>query len=304
MIKYIFSFAGILWIFTLAVLGTPSPTSADQVAEIEVNARKGMLSVNVENVPLADILLEIGDEAGFRLVLFGGLESTITQRFSNVPMQDGIRRLAGNRSVAFIYRIIDVPDDRKEMEGIQEVWVFDKEGSRGMTTHAGFESSQAEPGAAKSASGDPTQEDQARPGPTSKWEQFSSRHQLDETTDVGYWAGMLFNQDDRATREQALTALQRIGSDEALAAMATVLGDDDAALRCQAVLDLGKEDNARSVQLLGQALIGDADPSVRMTAVRSFAERTDEVSRAFLNTALEDEDERIQSFAKQALDDF
>jgi HEAT repeat protein len=86
-----------------------------------------------------------------------------------------------------------------------------------------------------------------------------------------------------------------------VAAIATVLGDNDVLLRRHAVESLGRTDNDNAVQLLGQALLGDRDPSVRLCAVHSFANQNSEVARAFLNTALQDKDAQEQALARQAL---
>jgi len=125
--------------------------------------------------------------------------------------------------------------------------------------------------------------------------------QFDKESDVGYWADRLINNADRSSREQAITELRLIGSDAAVAAIAIAFADNDVQLRRHAVESLGRVENVNAVQLLGQALLGDRDPSVRLSAVRFFANQNSEVSRAFLNTALMDKDKQVQALARQAL---
>jgi hypothetical protein len=292
--------------------------AAGHSSEIKVNLRDGTLSVHISDMPLVDILQAIGDEAGFKLVVLGSRESRITQNFSNIPLAQGIHRLVGNRSVAIMYQIGDAPDNRKEMQDIKEVWVFDagqsEAGSPVSDTREDFlkidaavgsgdelsQSGKIASDAGTESPNDPQKYDPSQPG-AGAIKESATYPQLDKESDVGYWADKLINDVDRSSREQAITELQRIGSDTAVAVIATVLGDIDAKLRCHAVESLGRVDNNYAVPLLGQALLGDKDPTVRLSAVRSFANQNNEVSRAFLNTALQDKDAQVQALARQAL---
>ena len=179
--------------------------------------------------------------------------------------------------------------------------MFDAGGSKGKTVIAGSGPEELNSDIKTDLSENIIQHEKSRPSLFIRKENVLSRPQFKEDSEVGYWAGILFNNLDRSTREQAITELKRIGSDDAVVAIATVLGDDDAQLRRHAVESLDNMDNDRAVPLLGQALIGDKDPSVRLEAVRFFASQRNEVSRGFLNTALKDRDQRVRELAKQAL---
>jgi HEAT repeat protein len=135
-------------------------------------------------------------------------------------------------------------------------------------------------------------------------EEILSLKEFEEDTDIGYWANILVTSHDRSTLQRAITELEWIGSDAAVAAIAIVLGDDDALLRRHAVESLGNMNSDQTAPLLGQALIGDKDSSVRMTAVKIFASQRNEISQAFLTTALKDPDPRIKALASQALSFF
>ncbi|MBN1545036.1 MAG: HEAT repeat domain-containing protein [Syntrophaceae bacterium] len=284
----------------------PLAAVAGQVPEIEVDLQKGTLSVQINNMPPVNILKIIGDEVGFRLMMIGSGESRITQDFSNVPLSEGIRRLVGNRSVAMMYQIVDAPDDRKELQKIKEVWVFDSAGAAddGPVSDTQEEDPEIDVSAESSRTAspnDPGRTDPLQPD-ADGMKAAETYPPFDKESDVGYWTDRLVNSTDRSRREQAVTELERIGSDEAVAAIAIAFSDKDVTLRRHAVESLGRIDNVKMVHLLGQALLGDKDPSVRLSAVRYFADQNNEVSRAFLNTALKDHDEKVKALARQALE--
>jgi hypothetical protein len=207
---------------------------------------------------------------------------------------------------------------RKELQDIKEVWVFDSARPAADGPVSDTRESLSKNDAASLSSGDLSQPanpdsvagtdspidpqiaDPSKPQ-AAGIKEAATYPQFDKESDVGYWADKLIKNVDRSSREQAITELQRIGSDTALAAIATVLGDEDVQLRRHAVESLARTDNDNAVQLIGQALIGDRDPSVRLAAVRFFAAQHSEVSRAFLNTALKDKDAQVHSLARQAL---
>ena len=317
-LKRLFFFSAALLMALMPGAQDPMSAAAGQRSEIKINLRGGTLSVHISDMPLADILQTIGDEAGFKLIVLGSRESRITQNFSNVPLAEGIHRLVGNRSVAIMYQIADAPDNRKKLQNIKEVWVFDSGGATADSPVADTRESLSKIDIAVVSSGDLSQSEKIEsdaktesPNDPQKYDptqpnaagikEAATYPQFDKESDVGYWADQLINNADRPSREQAITELQRIGSDTAVAAIATVLGDNDVQLRRHAVESLGRTDNGNAVQLLGQALLGDKDPSVRLSAIRSFANQNSEVARAFLNTALQDKDARVQALARQEL---
>jgi hypothetical protein len=304
-LESIFFFTGVLLIVLMPSAHVPMATAAAQRSEIEVNLREGTLSVHIYNMPLVDILQIIGDEVGFRLMMIGSGESRITQNFSNIPLSEGIRRLVGNLSVAIMYQIVDAPDNRKELQDIKEVWVFDSaeataDGPVSDTREEDLKIDVAVVSSETESLNDPGETNPVQPD-AAGIKEAATYPQFDKESDVGYWADRLINNADRSSREQAITELRLIGSDAAVAAIAIAFADNDVQLRRHAVESLGRVDNVNAVQLLGQALLGDRDPSVRLSAVRFFANQNSEVSRAFLNTALTDKDKQVQALARQAL---
>jgi hypothetical protein len=250
-------------------------------------------------------------------MMVGPLESIISQCFTDVPIEKGIHRLVGNRSVAVMYQIINGSHNRKTLQDIEEVWVFGSSEAVAENPDPDIRQDSSKIHAMTESANDllhlrnntsdagtesPNEPEKLNPPPIAVAIKDAAAYPwFNPESDEGYWADKLIGNTNVAVRRQAITELQRIGSDAALAAIATVLGDNDVELRRHAVESLGRIENDTALQLLGQALLGDRDPSVRLEAIQSFANLNDEVSRAFLNTALKDNDEQVRALAKQAL---
>ncbi len=272
--------------------GTPSP-------KIHIELQDGLLSVQVEYAMLADVLDLIGAHADFNLILYGSFQMPITQSFSNVSLENGIRRLVRDHSVAITYKTVITPKSRGiQQDTITGVWVFETNGPP-ITT--GFEDHDQVK--TRKPQGQMTAEDSS---PSQQPERIETKDlsRFSEDSDVGYWVRVLGQSQDQDIREKAITTLKWIGSDTAVRAIATSLGDPAPELRRHAVESIGSITSDLTTPLLGQVLIGDPNVDVRAVAVRLFAERLDEPSRAFLNTALEDKDMRIRELAKQTLDSY
>lgn len=65
---------------------------------IDVKVRNGLLTVNLRDAPLADVLLAIGEQAGFRVLVPGDAKTTVTRSFSAVPLVEGVQRLLEHAS--------------------------------------------------------------------------------------------------------------------------------------------------------------------------------------------------------------
>ena len=62
-----------------------------------------MLTVELRDAPMADVLLAIGAQAGFEVVIRGNLGGAVTWSFSDLPVDKCIRRLLDDSSLIMIY---------------------------------------------------------------------------------------------------------------------------------------------------------------------------------------------------------
>jgi HEAT repeat protein len=113
--------------------------------------------------------------------------------------------------------------------------------------------------------------------------------------------------EDARIRDTALSALSRIGSDEALAAIASAAQDSDPRVRGNAAAALASGDSETSAQYLAMAL-DDPDSRVRMAVIESLADVPfgavpSELAVATLSRALEDEDPEVRMSAVDAMEE-
>ncbi len=72
-------------------------------ANIHIAIEQGLLTVDLRNVPLAEVLQAIAKTAAFGLTLRGDLSTPVTWSFTGVPLAKGIKRLVGNNSLVIIH---------------------------------------------------------------------------------------------------------------------------------------------------------------------------------------------------------
>lgn len=104
------------------------PTSAKQVdasaneePPVSVDNQK-RLSVNVDKLPLKLVLLHIAERAGISIDTSRlGVESAVTLRFTELSLEEGLRRLLGKHDAFFFYEA-----QTSEPATLKAVWVYTK----------------------------------------------------------------------------------------------------------------------------------------------------------------------------------
>ncbi len=268
---------------------------------IEVHLRDRLLTLKAANAPLAEVLIEIGKCAGFKTVLKGDLRSPVNISATDIPLTDGIRRLVGNCSVAFVHNAVDDSDVQAAEPVLSAIWVFETEGSNLSTTHKNNDMKVSENDMHASIAAVQMQTESHERSQTFRTDGVDIPLEIDNNSDIEYLSHLLVKQKDPYAREQAIAGLARIGSDLAVAAMATALGDTDKAVRRQVVEGLGQVGSELATQILGQALLGDPNPEIRLEAVRALAKLGGEISQAFVTAAANDSDKRVKRSARQTL---
>jgi hypothetical protein len=72
-------------------------------SSIAVHVERGLLSVDARNAPLDDLLVAIANQADFRLVTKGNLDTPVTWSFVDVPVDEAVQRLLWNVSSVMNY---------------------------------------------------------------------------------------------------------------------------------------------------------------------------------------------------------
>lgn len=97
-------FGRVLLFSALTVLATVSSgAEAGSSASGAVSVSQGVVSVNSNAIFLETVLQELARLAGFELIIDGVLPKVPVQRLSNVPIEDAIRRLIGDRTLVIVH---------------------------------------------------------------------------------------------------------------------------------------------------------------------------------------------------------
>ncbi len=104
---------------SLPALAETKPAGA--AFQFRVAIEEGLLSVRLEKVPLAEVLHEIGKEAGIRVIISGELGAVRPQSFQRLPLEAGIARLVGDNGLVMIRA---APDDATRTARLTQIMVY------------------------------------------------------------------------------------------------------------------------------------------------------------------------------------
>jgi len=289
--------AGLLLIPTIAGLNYPGQdaVAAENAppATSEVAVRKGLLSVKLRDAPMADVLLTIGAQAGFEVIIRGDLSAPVTWSFSDLPLDKGIRRLLDDSSLIMIYAPL------QGQAGVRPLIKVIALGARGdaaagtapvARTMPTRKSELSQETAAVSLIDD--REDRLR-----AVQRLAILPDAAATTDL---ALLLSQDEDPLIRQIAAIALGRIGGAGAEAALTAALEDEDSLVRGRAIQALAKS-GPEAVGLLVKALMKDPAPSVRRQAALSLGRMSGEGALDVLQAAQADPDYAVRQAVDFAL---
>jgi hypothetical protein len=112
-------FAHALCSALVALLIVPiAAADPQQDVTLHVEVRDRLLSVRAVDVPLEDVLREVGKKAGLRLQMVGGLRHVDREGFTGLPFPDALRSLAGHNGLVMIYGR-DKADGQSRLEEVR-----------------------------------------------------------------------------------------------------------------------------------------------------------------------------------------
>src|SRR5262245_18999917 len=80
---------------------TPAPEASAPSQGVTVD--RGVLTVDVRDMPLDEVLRTISERSGVNIMIHSGGATMVTQAFSGVGLDEGIRRLAPAYNVVLVY---------------------------------------------------------------------------------------------------------------------------------------------------------------------------------------------------------
>jgi HEAT repeat protein len=258
----------------LLLLITPIPSvsasrdSSTPGAPVIIRVSNNLLTVKLKDVPLEKALTEIANQAGIQIVSYGPLEGIVSADFTELPLDEGLRRLIRDLDHIFIYH---EGKSRGSEPEVKKVLIYSKTGKK---PNEGLRTSLIGP--------------QKRPtqGPPVASPEFLVKALEDKDPEV---------------RQEAVDRLAESKDERAVTELIKVLlKDKDEDVRESAADALGELGDERAVAPLVQAL-KDRDAGVRESAVDALRHIGGEAVIRPLMDALKDEDEDVREAAAEAL---
>lgn len=225
----------------------------------EVVVRRGLLSVDLRDAPLAEVLRAIGAQSGLRVTVADEVSAQVTETFTNVPLEQGVRRLARWHSLVAIYVASEKEGGVPELAELRVYGMSAQpSGEVGavMDRQDGMDPASlvaAEPGA-------------AAPSVALRIQGVRRLAQTRDQTAVAPLAQVLTRDREPQVRAEAAVGLASIGGEAALAALTEALTDENVSVRLRVADALGRFQDDRAQQMLDKMGRDDSEPRVRRRA--------------------------------------
>jgi hypothetical protein len=276
-----------------ALLQGPAAAQTGSTA-LDVQVADGRLSVDLDAVPLDEVLTAIADQTGAELVIRGDLGEVRPQAFRNEPLARGMRRLIGQNSMVMKFDPVTAPETPPRLRRLM-VYAAD--------AIAADEAVMREARRTTRAAGSNV------PGDYGDIAELDLRDRLRAVRDLaragdegalGMLAEILARDEDPQVRRAAVANLARLGGPEASILAQDALADGDPMVRIEAVRALARDADAAAP--LARVLSDDPDATVRRVAVQILASLDSEEAQAVLEIALDDADDAVRAAATNALE--
>jgi hypothetical protein len=261
--------------FTPAIVQAAAQPAA--ASSIKVEVEQGRLSLDVRDAPLVHVMRALPQQSGIAIKLHGELTDRITDSFTDMALEEGIRRLLRGKSFAFTY----APSaNQAQPSSLIEVLVMAPSPVEPAKT--------VEKPSSASERGESLQRIRA----------LSARKDAEAISEL---SKLMASDPSPSARSQAAAALGRLKNREALAPLTNALADQSPAVRIAAMQAIKSIEDIEAVRYLRPQLVNDPDPTVRRQALRLLSDlQSPEVPR-LLQGAVTVYDASVRQEAEQAI---
>ncbi|MDH3376569.1 MAG: HEAT repeat domain-containing protein [Gammaproteobacteria bacterium] len=259
---------------------------------IQIHVQEGFLTLEAYDAPLATLLQIIGEEAGFDVVIEGDLSMTVNSSFTVVPLDRALRRLLDGISFMFF----EYSGSTKRLD---ELWVFAAVESGGEQTFQPKVTTVEEPSQADMETW--ILDRLTSPQRGARIVAVRRLARLEPEVAARIAIQVLESEADAVVRGQAAAMLGKIGGDEASRLLELALADEEASVRRHAIQALRAIGAEQATTILGRVLTEDPDQEIRLMALETLIEASDDTSQYYLALAATDSNETIRQIALQAL---
>lgn len=248
-----------------------STNRTQQLGDIHIAMRGGLLSVETRNAPLDEVMRRIGEQADFTVVLADDFidPPLISVSLQGVSVAEVVQRLVNDENRIVLYR--SEGEQGNEQKVIYQVWLL---GTSGATNN--FEINQDN-------------------GITGAGEEAVKSHKLTKLT------RMLQPDQEVSTRARAAIALGASKNEQAVLALEPALLDRELAVRLQAIKALGRIGGEQATTLVGNVFLQENTEQIeRVVAAQVLWKLDNEIARNYLSAGAYDENDQVRRAATTA----
>jgi HEAT repeat protein len=260
------------------------PTANDGQASVSVTVRHGLASVEAREAALADVLRAIAEQADFELSIKGDAEQTATWDFTDVPVDEAVRKV---------------------LQQVSSVATFAPNGGAVVEVHVLRSGRESRGAAVQGESVIPTM--RAGIDLLEREDRIRATQSLSRQPDanaIKQLTHLVSEDEDQTVRAVAAVGLGKIRTHEAKEALIDALSDRDSLVRRRAVQGLGRLWGSDAVEPLSLALLEDLDPHVRREAALRLGKIRSEEARESLTLAETDTEHLVRRAVTHALASF
>lgn len=246
---------------------------ADKKVKQYYHYQHGLLGLFVNQISTKSVLQEVCRLTDISLKTYGDLSEKVTLSFHEKSIPEAIKLIVADRPFVIIYEM------ENNVNRISELRIYT---SRIETKQAMNSLSQH-------------QVDEMQ------WIDYLSKRPEQEAVDE---LGELLSdsEKDAKIKQYAIKALSQYNSKPVAGVLAFGLSDQRQEIRTEIVHALAQVKNDQSLNILAQIFYSDSNPELRLLAIKKMAAFNTPASKAFLQSALDDENETIRLEARYALD--
>jgi len=252
--------------------------------DIRIELNDGLLSAEFHDVPLPQVLIEIGKLAGFKVVQVADFDDfpRIDSKFEMLPVQVAVERLVANTNRILFYSQSEGAESQRVLS---QLWLLG-------------------PG---EAGADTTQHVEAVGGLQHEEPVVRSQavlrlvQQQDGEAVLEKLAILLQTDQDPLVRSRVAIALGALGDERAVSELESSLLDPNFSVRVQSITALGQIGGERATMALGGILLDHAvDPLERVVSAQALWKQDSEIAQGFLEAGSSDSNEQVRAASSEA----
>ena len=279
-----------LALLSISCMAAPEGGGPDMPHHPEiVQFADGRLRVEVEGVPLDQLLERIGSEAGLEVHGAQRLHEPVSRRFEDLPLAEAIPRVL-NGAYGFTLLAPEISEDGGTARG-GTLWILSEDASNGPPAVPGRQRPRLSESTLQEALNRPLHE---------------RRRALDAAIDAGGTVAVdqlreALADPDAELRKAAIEALGELDDESAAQVLAHAVEDPDPELRREALKSLARIGNEDAAYAIATAMDNYTDTNLRIEAIKALSELGSDAAVEGLQQGLDDPDENVRQMAREGL---